>query len=996
MAEAIGTVASILQLVDLVLRAREYLKDFHDAPKEQQKLFSELQCLQLLFAELLKRLKANPSGEALQQILGPLTTIQTTMTDLTKKLGPREPGRMLNFTARLTWTLWNKKKTAGYLEELERIKVLINVWLTMSIWDLSQIHISSHDEILKSINKATREQKDHISAEKRNTILDWLSPLNFLQRQVDIFSALQPGTGEWLLVNTQFQEWKTGSGKYLWCRGMPGAGKTVLASLVVNYLEVEAQNDNIGLACIYLNHKETEIQSLPNLLGALWKQLVLRKSIPATMHGLYDYHQERRTRPNLKEFCKALESAISQYLKVYFIIDALDEYSEHARHLFLEYLGTLGPQVHIMMTSRPHLDLGTVFPGLQILDIQATEEDLYRYLAMQIKNSPRLSKHIQTHPELVDEIQSKIVGNCKGMFLLAKLHIESLMVKNTIKAVREALQHLPKDLQDTYNEAIERINHQSEEDCKLGLLALTWVANTKRLLSVTELQEALAIEPDSTSLDTDNILDINIILAVCAGLIIVDETISLVRLVHYTTQDYLDSIQLDRFPMAHTKILSACLTFLSFEEFVTLPGSRNAYTQLVHKHPFLEYAKYCLMHAEGQPEVHLQRSIISFLSNCGRWKEVWTDVAPWNWRFRATYGSSPVWISAACNLHRIAEHLLAEGADAETRDMALHAASYYGHDGMVHLLIAHGADVNAQGGYYGTALQAGCRTGQEKVVQVLLENGANVNAQGGRLGSALQAASFGGQKVLVQLLIDNGADINIQGGFFGNALQAASFAEHEGLVYLLIDNGADVNTQGGQFGNALQAASYKGIEQVVQLLIEKGVDVNAKGGQYSNALHAASSGGHEPVVHLLLENGADVNAQGGYYGNALQAASYKGHTPVVHLLIQKGVDVNAQGKEYGHALQAASYNGHEPVVLLLIENGADVNAQGGEYGNALQAAAHNGSQWVVQLLLDNGANVNAVGGEYETALQAALAMDYSAVVQILTEHGADSTFLPDL
>ncbi|KAF7368344.1 hypothetical protein MVEN_00155900 [Mycena venus] len=863
MAEAIGTVASILQLVDTVLRAREYLKDFRDAPKGQQKLFSELQSLRLLFAELFKRLEANPSSEALQQILG------------------------------------KKKETAGYLEELERIKVLINVWLTMGIWDLSQNHISSQDEILKSINEAVREEKDHISAEKRNTILDWLSPLNFLQRQVDIFSALQPGTGEWLLVDTQFQEWKTGSGEYLWCRGMPGAGKTVLVSLVVNYLEVEAQNNNIGLACIYLNHKETEIQSLPNLLGALWKQLVLGKPIPATMHRLYDYHQERRTRPSLEEFRKAFEFAISQYFKVYFIIDALDEYPEHARHLFLEYLGTLGPKVHIMMTSRPHLDLGAIFSGLLMVEIQATKEDIYRYLATQIKNSPRLSKHIQTRPELLDEIQSKIVANCQGMFLLAKLHIESLTTKNTIKAVREALQHLPKDLKDTYNEAIERINLQSGEDRKLGLLALTWVANAKRLLSTAELQEALAIEPDSTSLDTDNIVDINIILAVCAGLIIVDETVSLVRLVHYTAQDYLDSIQLDRFPMAHTEIL-------------------------------------------------------------------------------------------------IVGHLLAEGADAEARDMALHAASYYGHGSMVCLLIAHGADVNGQGGYYGTALQAACRTGQEMVVQILLENGANVNAQGGHLGSALQAASFNGHKALVQLLIDNGADINIQGGFFGNALQAASFKEHEGIVYLLIDNGADVNKQGGHFGNALQAASYKGTEQVIRLLIQKGADVNAKGGQYNNALHAASSGGHEPAVCLLLENGADVNAQGGYYGNALQAASYKGHTPVVHLLIQKGVNVNSLGKEYGYALQAASYKGHKPVVLLLIENGADVNAQGGEYGNALQAAANNGSQQVVQLLLDNGADVNAVGGEYETALQAALAMDHSAVVQILIDNGAYSTFLPAL
>ncbi|KAJ6484684.1 hypothetical protein C8R45DRAFT_931132 [Mycena sanguinolenta] len=140
MAEAIGTVASILQLVDTALRAREYLKDFHDAPKGQQKLFSELQGLQLLFSELLKRLHANPSSEALQQISGPLTVFQTTMTDLTKKLGPREG--MSKFTARLTWTLWNKKETAGYLEELERIKVLINVWLTMGIWYVSAVYFT--------------------------------------------------------------------------------------------------------------------------------------------------------------------------------------------------------------------------------------------------------------------------------------------------------------------------------------------------------------------------------------------------------------------------------------------------------------------------------------------------------------------------------------------------------------------------------------------------------------------------------------------------------------------------------------------------------------------------------------------------------------------------------------------------------------------------------------------------------------------------------------
>jgi ankyrin repeat protein len=42
-------------------------------------------------------------------------------------------------------------------------------------------------------------------------------------------------------------------------------------------------------------------------------------------------------------------------------------------------------------------------------------------------------------------------------------------------------------------------------------------------------------------------------------------------------------------------------------------------------------------------------------------------------------------------------------------------------------------------------------------VELLLEKGANINVQGGQYGSALQAALFGGWEGLVKLLIDKGA-----------------------------------------------------------------------------------------------------------------------------------------------------------------------------------------------------------------------------------------------
>ncbi|KAJ7775245.1 ankyrin repeat-containing domain protein, partial [Mycena olivaceomarginata] len=86
------------------------------------------------------------------------------------------------------------------------------------------------------------------------------------------------------------------------------------------------------------------------------------------------------------------------------------------------------------------------------------------------------------------------------------------------------------------------------------------------------------------------------------------------------------------------------------------------------------------------------------------------------------------------------------------------AASYEGHMGTVTLLLAKGADPNAQGGMYGTALQAASYRGHMKTIALLLDKGADPKAQGGEYGTALQAASDGGHMETVTLLLDKGAE----------------------------------------------------------------------------------------------------------------------------------------------------------------------------------------------------------------------------------------------
>ncbi|KAJ7017378.1 ankyrin repeat domain-containing protein [Mycena alexandri] len=763
-----------------------------------------------------------------------------------------------------------------------------------------------------------------------------LSPINFFLRQADISQARQGGTGGWLLADPHFQEWESGSGRTLWCHGIPGAGKTVLASMVVDHLSPKSQNGNLGVACIYLNHKEAEDHTPTRLLASLWRQLVLGKDLGPLPKKLYQQHQEKQTPLSLDEAFEVLCSAITEFLKVYIVVDAVDEYPETQRQILFEYLAEMGPTVNLMITSRPHITPDSALPNPTTLEIHANEDDVGRYVDPQIRRSPRLSKHVQSHINLREEIHSAITCTVDGMFLLAKLHIESLSTKSTVKGVREALKALPKTLNNSYDDAMKRIGEQNEESRAIAHSTLTWVANAKRPLTVLDIQTALAVKPETKSLDEDNILDMEIILSVCAGLVIVDEQLLVVRLVHYTTQEYLDSIQPQQFPDAHTQITRTLLTYLAFDKMMDFEKDANH-----DPPPLLGYSQYCLAHAAGPPEGALKDLLLDFLSQAAnprwKWPGTW-ESPPWtflNWPLRP----SALWVAAATDLREIVQFLLERVPYVPDPDCPeIIVASNYGHLQMTQLLVEHGANVNVQGGEYDSALQAASYNGHENIVQLLIEHGANVNAQGGEYDSALQAASYNGHENIVQLLIEHGANVNAQGGEYDSALQAASYMGHKNIVQLLIEHGANVNLQGGVYNSALQAASLEGHINIVQLLIEHGANVNLQGGVYNSALQAASLEGHENIVQLLIEQGANVNAQGGDYDSPLQAASYNGHENIVQLLIEYGANVNAQGGEYDSALQAASHEGHGKIVQLLIEQGANVNAQGGKYGSALQAA----------------------------------------------------------
>ncbi|KAF7333149.1 ANK-REP-REGION domain-containing protein [Mycena venus] len=596
MAEVLGIITSVLQLVDSALRTRDYIEDFRHAPQEQQKLLSEMDNLRPLLIDLQARIGGNPSNATLQKMNSPLADFKATMEEFIKKLKPVD-GRFLRFWKQLQWSLGDKMDAKEYLEKFQQFGSQVHMWLSVDLWDMAQ------------------QNRIELGAAERKQIIKWLSPINFFLRQADISQARQHGTGGWLLVDPHFQEWESGSGRTLWCHGIPGAGKTVLASMVVDHLVPKSQNKNLGVACIYLNHKEAEDHTPTRLLSSLWRQLVLGKDVGPLPKKLYERHQEKETSPSLDEVFEVLCSVITEFSKVYLVVDAVDEYPETQRQTLLKHLAELGPTVNLMITSRPHIAPDSSLPNSETIEIYANEDDVRKYVDAQIDIFPRLSKHVQSRVGLREEIHSVITCTVNGMFLLAKLHIESLSTKSTVKGVREALKTLPKTLNNSYDNAMKHIAEQDEESKAIAHLTLTWVANVKRPLTVLELRTALAVEPGAKSLDEDNILDMEIILSVCAGLVIIDKQLSVVRLVHYTTQEYLDLIQPLQFPDAQTEITRTLLTYMAFDEIVGLKDMDD------NLPPLFEYSQHCLAHAVGPPEGALRDLLLEFLARTADWSE---------------------------------------------------------------------------------------------------------------------------------------------------------------------------------------------------------------------------------------------------------------------------------------------------------------------------------------------------------------------------------------
>lgn len=192
------------------------------------------------------------------------------------------------------------------------------------------------------------------------------------------------------------------------------------------------------------------------------------------------------------------------------------------------------------------------------------------------------------------------------------------MSKPTRGDIKLALRNLPKGMKGlnmTYEQAIKRIDGQEEDFRELAKLVLSWLIHAKRPLTTIELQYALAVRVGMKELDEDFIPAAEILLSICAGLVIVGEN-SIIRLAHYTIQEYFERTWKDWFSDAQKDIATTCITYLSFNTFEAgFCSTDKKFETRLQLNPLYDYAARNWGHHARAASTEVEQSAVNFLKS---------------------------------------------------------------------------------------------------------------------------------------------------------------------------------------------------------------------------------------------------------------------------------------------------------------------------------------------------------------------------------------------
>ena len=232
----------------------------------------------------------------------------------------------------------------------------------------------------------------------------------------------------WILRQQEWDDWVNGAHRLIWVHGIPGAGKTILASYIIEQATSVLSNRQVTSACLYFycsyRHGGDQTTSfLRWVVSQLCRQL---NRIPQEISELHQKNAEL----TVAQLTNALATLLGEIGLVYIIIDAIDECNTMSdiqavdapgmRVEFLQLLHTLltlleYAKIKIIATSRNYVDIEEVLRPLSApvsMSNPLVDEDIRTYVNTQLQTNNRFRRWPLP---LLREIKDALVEGAKGM-----------------------------------------------------------------------------------------------------------------------------------------------------------------------------------------------------------------------------------------------------------------------------------------------------------------------------------------------------------------------------------------------------------------------------------------------------------------------------------------------------------------------------------------------------------------------------------------------------
>ena len=509
---------------------------------------------------------------------------------------------------------------------------------------------------------------------------------------------------------------------------------------------------------------------------------------------------------------------------------------------------------------------------------------------------------------------------------MAKLLLDSLVTKMTRKALREAIGELPKTLNDTYDDALSRINKQNKDEKELAERILSWISYAFRPLNITELRHALAVIPGEDHFDEANMPDEEDLPSVCAGLICIEEGSKTVRLAHYTAQDYLESIRDQSFVDARRLVAATCLTYLSYKGNRLCCNGRHyiyRFDQLGYSKVRVDRSMSCpyatqILNADETAKDVLEGDGTSFYHD-----KSGTPLALY--RYAAHYWARHLKDRLERELQPLAMKFI---LDSMNRQMALGVirklwwtrrikgpltvAVQYDLRHICHVLLEQQTyDLGDKEGEGYRSLLAAAGSGRDEVMKLILQQNqlkTLIESDGNFVLKPLAWVAWTGNRAGVRFLLESAGLINPddttpESGRY-SVYNMQKLPEHhdpliEGLESMDIDATIPL------------IAVLSNVPTLQAALSKPGANIEDRDPDHQKtALHHASESGRTGIIELLLSKGADVRARAFYGETPLHYAVESGNLEAVKLLVEAGSDPDARNN-----------NGELPTEMLQVRAG---------------------------------------------------------------------------